>query len=262
MRTEEMIGVLVPLTFLVLLGIERLAPARRFPPRRGWTWIGLGFLLLAGALSALVPLWLDPAWLARHRWMDGSRLGLIGGVLVGWVAFTGLGYAWHRLQHRVPLLWRTLHQLHHSPNRVDIAGAFFFHPLETVAHLMLLSVTTTLVLGLEPLAAATLGYVSAFHALFQHLNLRTPTWLGWLIQRPESHCEHHRLGVHASNYADLPLWDLLFRTWRNPRTFEGAVGFEPAAARRVGAMLAFADVNATLYGSGSTGAAPAGPAPR
>ena len=67
---------------------------------------------------------------------------------------------------------------------------------------------------------------------------------------------HHRLGVHYYNFADLPLWDMLFGTFRNPRQFLGECGFDAGADRRLPAMLAFADVNAPLYGSGNRGVKP------
>ncbi|HRI17580.1 MAG TPA: sterol desaturase family protein, partial [Burkholderiaceae bacterium] len=85
---------------------------------------------------------------------------------------------------------------------------------------------TLIVLGLTPLAAAWVGYIAAFHGLFQHWNVRTPQWLGFFIQRPESHCVHHRQGVHAWNYGDFPLWDLLAGSLRNPREFNGRCGFD------------------------------------
>jgi len=55
---------------------------------------------------------------------------------------------------------------------------------------------TVFLLGLDPLAAAIIGYVGAFYGLFQHWNVRTPRWLGYVIQRPEAHCHHHELNVH------------------------------------------------------------------
>ena len=85
-------------------------------------------------------------------------------------------------------------------------------------------------------------------------------WLGYLIQRPEAHCVHHRKGVHAYNYGDLPLWDILLGTFRNPREFNGECGFEGPGDRRLRAMLAFADANAPLYGPGNLGQAPTTPA--
>jgi sterol desaturase/sphingolipid hydroxylase (fatty acid hydroxylase superfamily) len=79
--------------------------------------------------------------------------------------------------------------------------------------------------------------------MFQHMNKRTPRWVGYFIQRPESHCIHHARGVHAFNYSDVPMWDMLFGTFRNPRSVEGVeAGFYDGASRRVGEMLRGRDV--------------------
>jgi hypothetical protein len=48
--------------------------------------------------------------------------------------------------------------------------------------------------------------------------------------------------VHAGNYSDLPLFDLLFGTIENPRDFAPQQGFYDGASTRVGEMLAFRDV--------------------
>ena len=54
---------------------------------------------------------------------------------------------------------------------------------------------------------------------------------------------HHEYGVHAWNYSDFPLWDMIFGTFRNPESWEGRAGFDAEASRRIGAMLLFQDVN-------------------
>jgi sterol desaturase/sphingolipid hydroxylase (fatty acid hydroxylase superfamily) len=256
MEAVDLIALAVPLTYFVLLATERLWPARSFPPRKGWQWIGLGFLVLVGTIGAVVPLLIPAGWLAAHRWLDGSGLGIAGGVFVGYLVLSGLGYAWHRAAHNVDVLWRGMHQLHHSPQRVDIPGSVVFHPAEMVVQVLLQLFVAVIVLGLDPLAAALVGYVAAFYGMFQHWNVRTPRWLGYAIQRPESHCVHHRKGVHYYNYGDFPVWDMLFGTFRNPADYIGECGFEDGADRRIGAMLAFADVNAPLYGPGNRGAKP------
>ncbi len=256
MVTPEMIGPLVPMTYVAMLLVEKWWPARANPPRRGWAWLGIGFLLLMGVISTVVPLLVSPQWLARLRWLDLSGLGVLGGAVIGWLVMSAAMFAWHRTLHAVPVLWRGIHQLHHSPQRLDVSGSIFFHPTQMVAHNLLQMGVTLIVLGLDPLAAAITGYVAAFHDMFQHWNVRTPRWLGWLIQRPEAHHEHHRLGVHASNYGDLPLWDVLAGMFRNSAVFAGRIGFEPPADRRLGAMLAFEDVNRPLYGNANRGATP------
>ena len=260
MRAVDLIGLLVPLTYLAMLAVETVRPARRFPPRRGWRWLGIAFLVAIGTVSTIVPLLLPVDWLAAHRWLDGTRLGIVGGTLVGWLVLSGISFAWHRASHAWTPLWRAGHQLHHSPQRVDISGSTLFHTVEMVVQLLLQLFATIVVLGLDPIAAALVAYIAAFHGFFQHWNVRTPRWLGVFIQRPEAHCEHHRLGVHANNYGDLPLWDMLFGTFRNPAGFAGDCGFAAPADRRMLAMLAFADVNAGEYGRDSRGVAPPQPA--
>ena len=256
METIDLVGLLIPLMYFTLLAIEALWPAREFPPRQGWRWLGVGFLLLIASIGAVVPLLLPLDWMAARRWVDGSRLGVAGGTLVGWVVLSGFAYVYHRTVHSFAPLWRLTHQIHHSPQRVDISGSALFHPVEMVLQTLLQLFVTVIVLGLEPLAAALVGVVAAFYGMFQHWNVRTPQWLGYVIQRPEAHCVHHRRGVHAYNYGDLPLWDLLLGTFRNPREYHGDCGFEAPADRRVAAMLALQDVNRALYGAGSRGARP------
>src|SRR5262249_23752576 len=151
------------------------------------------------------------------------------------------GYLIHRNLHRFNFLWRGFHQIHHAPQRVDIAGAALFHPTDVLVQVSVASVVSG-ALGLSPVAGSSVGYIAAFYAFFQHLNIRTPQWLGYLIQRPESHCIHHQENVHAFNYSDFPLWDILAGTFKNPKEFSGNVGFGPEASRRYLDMLLFRDV--------------------
>jgi len=256
MDTLDIIGLLVPVTYFVFLMSEKLWPAREFPPRMGWQWIGAGFLVLILTIGVVTPLAVPGEWLDGHRGLDGTRLGVVGGTIVGYVLLEGVVYAWHRSAHNVGFLWRGFHQIHHSARRVDIPGSVLFHPLEMIVYVLLQLFVTVIVLGLDPLAAAIVGYLIAFNGYFQHWNVRTPQWIGYFIQRPESHCVHHRMGVHYYNYADFPPWDILFGTFRNPAKYMGECGFEGSADRRLGAMLAFADVNAPSYGPGNLGAKP------
>ena len=71
--------------------------------------------------------------------------------------------------------------------------------------------------------------------------MRTPYWLGFIFQRPESHCIHHQAGLHSYNYADLPLWDILFGTFRNPRAWQERCGFGDGE-HRLSEMLRGVDV--------------------
>jgi sterol desaturase/sphingolipid hydroxylase (fatty acid hydroxylase superfamily) len=253
----ETVPLLIPLAYFIGLATEARWPARPFPPRRGWRWLGVGFLALVATIGTAVPLLLPLDWMAAHRWLDGTRLGVAGGTAVGWLVLSFVTFAYHRAAHAWSPLWRISHQIHHSPQRVDISGSALFHPFEMVMQVLMQLFVTVIVLGLDPLAAALVGVIAALAGIFQHWNVHTPRWLGVLIQRPEAHCEHHRKGVHAHNYGDLPVWDMLFGTFRNPANYIGECGFEAPADRRLLAMLALQDVNRPVYGPASAGARPA-----
>lgn len=244
MSAADILGLMVPVTYLVMLAVERVAPARKQPPVRGWAWIGILFLVVSGVIQSVTPLLIPPEWLARHRVFDLSGLGPVWGVMVGYLTLSLASFAWHWAAHHWDPIWRVFHQMHHAPHRVDISGAMVFHPLEQLAFALMGVAVTTLLLGLDPLAAGLTGYVAAFYSLFQHWNVRTPRWLGVFIQRPEAHAAHHERGVHARNYADFPVWDMIFGSYHNPAVFEGEAGFDPPANARYLDMLRFVDVNA------------------
>lgn len=91
--------------------------------------------------------------------------------------------------------------------------------------------------GLTPEAAIAVAVLSTFCTMFQHTNIRTPQWLGYLVTRPESHSVHHERGHHASNYGDIPIFDILLGTFRNPKSWEGQAGFFEGSSKQVGPML-------------------------
>jgi sterol desaturase/sphingolipid hydroxylase (fatty acid hydroxylase superfamily) len=242
MDAEDIIGALIPITFVVFLVTERMFPRRTYPPIRFWNLIGVVSFVVTAVVSTLLPTLLPASW-TQHHLFNGARLGLVGSVLVAY-PLTALGSALlHRAFHEFHPLWLLGHQLHHSPRRLDIPGSVYFHPIDVALQTAPATLISVFVLGLDPLAAAIVGYMSVFYGMFQHWNVRTPRWLGYIIQRPESHGLHHELGVHARNYSDFPLWDMLMGTFVNPDTFDGDVGFAGDAPRQVGAMLLFRDVN-------------------
>jgi sterol desaturase/sphingolipid hydroxylase (fatty acid hydroxylase superfamily) len=54
---------------------------------------------------------------------------------------------------------------------------------------------------------------------------------------------HHARGVHAYNYSDLPLFDIIFGTFRNPKKYVAETGFYIGGSGRIGDMLLFRDIN-------------------
>jgi sterol desaturase/sphingolipid hydroxylase (fatty acid hydroxylase superfamily) len=237
---ETIFAVLIPVTFVVMLLLERVFPARKLPPIRGWLWKGIAFFVIGSVIGAAIPAGIAAA-LGSHALLDLRNLGTIGGAVVAFLAADLVGYFVHRVEHNVPWLWRWTHQLHHSAERLDVAGAMYFHPLDYLTF----GVTTSLavaILGVTPDAAALAGLMGFIGQTFQHLNVRTPQWIGWIIQRPEAHSLHHAKGIHAYNYGSFMLWDIVLGTFRNPRDFSDEIGFWDGASSKLGAMLIGRDV--------------------
>ena len=228
--------------FLAFLAYDTLRPARHYPRSRGWVLRGIAsFVLYTGVSTGLPFLW--DAWLGAHRLIDATSLGTYGGAAVGLLSVNVFMYAWHRALHRSDFLWRWLHQMHHSAERIDVAGAFYFSPLDMVGWTALGSLSLVWAVGLTPEAAVLANIAATFMAVFTHANIRTPRWLGYFIARPEMHAVHHQRSVHSGNYCDLPFIDMIFGTYRNPATFEGEGGFYDGASLRIKDMLLGRDVS-------------------
>jgi sterol desaturase/sphingolipid hydroxylase (fatty acid hydroxylase superfamily) len=157
MKLEDLLAMAIFGTFALMMLLEALVPARPYPTKKLWRLRGFLFLLGMAVIATFTPLALPVEWLAAHRVLDLSGLGIVAGTIVGYAAVSLASYAWHRAAHRFGFLWRTFHQMHHAPQRMDMGGAAVFHPLEVVVFIALSTVTTTLVLGLSPEAAAVTG---------------------------------------------------------------------------------------------------------
>lgn len=231
------------LAFFVL---ERVTPGRELPETPGW--YARALLLNAGQLGIVVL-----AGVTWSRWLQGwSVLHLAGSVppvaegFIGWFVGTFVFYWWHRARHRVDLLWRVCHQVHHSPSRIETLTAFYKHPVEIAANSIIASALMYCLLGASVEGAAWFNVFAAFGELFYHSNLRTPRWVGYFLQRPEHHSIHHQLDVHDFNYGDITWWDRLFGTFKETDDFAPACGFPPGREKHLGRMLAFGE----SYGDG------------
>jgi sterol desaturase/sphingolipid hydroxylase (fatty acid hydroxylase superfamily) len=218
---------------------------RAYRPRRAPGWRSRAFAVTV--FNFVLSLVVGQLWarlFAGHSLFDTSGLGTLAGAALGVLVYELVHYAYHRSAHRFDWLWRLGHQMHHSAESLDAWGAYFLHPIDAALFVTWSSLVLFPLLGLSPEAGALATAFLTFAAVFQHANVRTPRWLGWLIQRPESHAVHHARGVHAYNYADLPLWDIVFGTFRNPPATERpAQGFYDGASRRIADMLLFRDVS-------------------
>lgn len=217
--------------------------ARHYETIRFWRVRASLVTIAAFYLSMEVAAWWG-RMLGDFHLLDSSSLGIAGGSAVGILVYEFIHYWYHRAAHQWNWLWRAAHQMHHSAESVDAFGAYYLSPLDVFMFTTLGSLVFYPLLGLVPEAGIIGAAFLTFNAMFQHANIRTPHWLGYLIQRPESHCIHHGRDIHRYNYSDLPLWDLVFGTFRNPTSVEGLkAGFYKGASSRIAEMLAGKDVS-------------------
>ena len=238
----ELVDYYALLFVLPFIAVDLLWPNLRVQAQPRWRLraTAISFLSLAASF-AVGRLWL--AILPSGSLVEGSRLGVWGGAVVGIVVYQLCHYAYHRAAHAWNWLWRLGHQLHHAAEAVDSFGAYYIHPLDAAFFTTWAVLVFGPLLGLSPGAGALAAAFLAFNAAFQHASVRTPHWLGYIVQRPESHMLHHARGEHRGNYADLPLWDILFGTFRNPKERpRQAMGFWDGASSEVAGLLLGRDV--------------------
>ena len=226
-----------------MIVVERIWPASELPRVRAW-WarvglinlIQLGIVVLAGLTWDR---WLADVALFRLR----DHLGVTAQAFVAYFVSTFVYYWWHRVRHESHLFWLLCHQLHHSPRRIEIVTSFYKHPVEIALNSILSAAIVYPLLGCDIAAGAIYTLLTAVAEFFYHWNVRTPFWIGYLFQRPESHRVHHRYRHHTQNFADLPLWDILFGTFHNPETSPDRCGYDDWREDRFEDMLAFRDLH-------------------
>ena len=221
---------------------EAVFPGRKLPYVKHWKLRGILVFLFYFFFTSYLPMFINPL-LEPYRLFDWTGLGTLWGGIVAILLYELGVYIWHFFLHRSDFLWRTFHQMHHSAERLDTYGAFYFSPFDMVGWAVLGSICFSLVAGLSAPAITMMLLVTNFFSIFQHANINTPRWLGYIVQRPESHTVHHAQGIHRYNYSDLPLFDIIFGTFRNPEGFIHETGFYNGASARIWDMVSGKDVS-------------------
>lgn len=197
-----------------LFAIERTARAPRTD-----VWINLlaWALNIAGAASiyAVVRAWDGPALI------DGSRLPTWAAILVFLVVYDIGEYLFHRMQHRVPVLW-AMHSLHHSDPEMCALTTSRHYWADPLFKTITVWSASAMIISPTPAVLAAYSLISLWH-FFVHsrLEVNFGRW-SWLINTPAYHRRHHsRLPEHYdSNFAALlPIWDVLLGSYHRPDGF-------------------------------------------
>lgn len=231
--------------FVLCFILERMIPGWKLPSVRTWplrvvavNFVQLGVVTLAGLTWER---WLS-SWSVFHL---SSRVSPAAGGVIAYFIATFIFYWWHRWRHTIDFLWLAFHQIHHSPQRIEVITSFYKHPFEMTVNSIIGSLLVYTLLGLSLSGGAFYTLCTALGEFFYHTNVRTPRWVGFFFQRPEMHRIHHQHRRHKNNYGDITWWDMMFGTYENPPDFTATCGFDDDKEQRLFSMLAFDDVHKT-----------------
>ena len=217
--------------FLALLAVlytaETLWPIRPWhAPRSRRLLLHLGLALantVVLRLTVATPLALLTVYVNRQGLGLAPLLGLSGlpEILATLVALDLADYWWHRVNHRVPFLWR-FHQAHHVDTHVDVTTALRFHPGELLLS-GLVKATWILIWGPSLWGFAIFELMISAASQYHHSNIDLPdgveSALRLLQVTPRMHASHHSAysGSLDANFSTIfSLWDRLFGTYIPP----------------------------------------------
>jgi sterol desaturase/sphingolipid hydroxylase (fatty acid hydroxylase superfamily) len=204
---------------LSLLAAERLWPARSEPTDR-WRNLQAYGLILAVELTLLPAVTLT-ASVDHLTVIDLAGWPTLLGILAFTVAMDGAEFAFHRVQHAVPLLWR-MHALHHSDPNMNVTTTLRHFWGDPLIKSVTIWPAVALLLKPTPMVVAAYMGISLFN-YFLHSNLRINLgrW-SWVVNSPAYHRRHHSVEAahHGCNFAAIfPLFDVLCGTYRRPDGF-------------------------------------------
>lgn len=204
---------------------ELLTPRREWKVRKTPRWASnLGLV----AINVLLARLLIPVTAVAAAAVAESRgWGLMH--LVDWpywlelvlavLAFDLAIYLQHVMFHAVPAFWR-LHMVHHADLDFDVTTGLRFHTFEILLS-ALIKLAVVVVVGPSVLAVITFEVLLNATAMFNHSNIRMPSWLDrvlrWFVVTPDMHRVHHSVIVRETNSNfgfNLPWWDYLLGTYR------------------------------------------------
>jgi sterol desaturase/sphingolipid hydroxylase (fatty acid hydroxylase superfamily) len=161
------------------------------------------------------------------EWFNNHHVGLLYllqipywlKLLIGVALFDMTTYWFHRMAHKIPLLWR-LHRVHHSDTTMDSTTFFRGHPLEILVF-GTSNIVAAAIFGLDLITLGLYFFIVIPLVFVEHTNLLFPRWidstLGWIFVTPNLHKVHHQQNRHYtdSNFADIfIIWDRLFGTYK------------------------------------------------
>lgn len=212
---------------VILLAWETIHPFFPFPAGRRRLTHGARNVFLGVVNGLMTSLGFVGLWWFVSEWATKHGFGLFHWLalpnLAEWVLAVLLldawTYIWHRMNHRIPFLWR-FHRVHHSDPHMDVTTANRFHVGEIFMS-SVLRMPLIVLLGIRVEQIALYEFLMFAVVQFHHANIGvTEKWdrvLRLVIVTPFMHKVHHSRWQPEtdSNYSSfLSIWDRIFRSFR------------------------------------------------
>lgn len=219
--------VMAQVNVLLIVFFEQLIPksSENSLFRDGQVWNDIGHMLLVKLVWGL-SVWitaLSIVTFSANHWHNRegiwpSSLPVPVQFLLLLLTFDLVGYACHRILHRFNFL-RAFHALHHDTRKMHVLKSNRFHFGESVMGVLFI-VPVMVVVGCPPAMVIWLGMWVVFEGNLAHSNIdqRFPHWFHYIVRTADVHHVHHSDDgkLQNSNFGGLPLWDIIFRTYRHP----------------------------------------------
>ena len=191
-------------------------------------WVFASVIELLPRPAALASL--QAGFAAQPAWLFAIEVVILGDLAMYWG---------HRLQHRVPFLWR-FHAVHHTAEKLDFLAAHREHPLDGLYTQFFMNVPAVL-LGFSFEGLLGLVAFRGLWATFIHSNVDLPLGpLAVLFGSPRHHHIHHLRDREVGNYANLAPWiDHLFGTHRDGAALADELGLDTPAPKTYLGLLAY-----------------------
>jgi sterol desaturase/sphingolipid hydroxylase (fatty acid hydroxylase superfamily) len=150
---------------------------------------------------------------ASENWA-WSLLGYAVFPFLSFLVFDFAYYFFHRLQHRVPFLWR-FHAVHHSIEELNVFNNYH-HVSEEFFRIPLMTIPLSLLIGPSVPQTTVVVVIMVIAAYITHANTKLGFGpLRYILSEPRYHRIHHSIETPHwdKNFAfQFPIWDVLFGT--------------------------------------------------
>lgn len=129
-------------------------------------------------------------------------------------------YTWHRLNHRMPWLWK-FHSFHHKDEKMNSTTALRFHIVELLFSYPPKALVC-LVFGISYIPLLTYEILFSINVIFHHSNMnisqRADNMYRIFFASPLMHRIHHSKKIEETNSnfgAVFSFWDFFFKSKKN-----------------------------------------------